>query len=254
MKKHHGRQHYPKQRTFLKAEGPPVNSKENVTSGQNETSRYYHDQSVLEDKHVRNKLDIQSQLESKRHSSKKNISVDRTDFEIPRAINYDNSGRQNAESSSGKRLPILSTTYYAQFQRGNGNFVRRGLHASPDRNESGGSLHTTALDIHERNDEQPTMTSLQNNKSIPIEYESASPFPFQKTTISSEELSNRSSETIYRRKNGGNKIQNDQHAMLSESDQSNRRNERRTVGKFKSCLVPDTECTLILPKPHRKQY
>ncbi|KAH3813311.1 hypothetical protein DPMN_141766 [Dreissena polymorpha] len=72
MKNHHGRQHNPKQRTFLKAEGPPVNSKENVTSGQNETSRYYHDQSVLEDKHVRNKLDIQSQLESKRHSSKKN--------------------------------------------------------------------------------------------------------------------------------------------------------------------------------------
>ncbi|KAH3813312.1 hypothetical protein DPMN_141767 [Dreissena polymorpha] len=59
--------------------------------------------------------------------------------------------------------------------------------------------------------------------------------------MSSEELSNRSTETMNRRKNRGNKIQNDQHAMLSESGQSNRRNERRTVGKFKSYLVPDTD-------------
>ncbi|KAH3813306.1 NFX1-type zinc finger-containing protein 1-like [Dreissena polymorpha] len=230
------------QRTFLKAGDPPVDSKENVTSGQNETSRYYHDQSVLEDKHVRNKLDIQSQLESKRHSSKKNLSADRTDFDMPRAIYYHNSGGQNAESSSGKRQPIVSTTNSAQFQRGKGNLVRRGLHVSPDRNELGGSLHKTALDIHERNDEQPTMNSLQNNNKRTLkEYESTSPFSFQKTTMSSEELSNRSSETIYRRKYSGNKDQNDQHGMLSGSGQSNRRNERKTVEKFKSCLVPDTD-------------
>ncbi|KAH3813292.1 hypothetical protein DPMN_141745 [Dreissena polymorpha] len=240
MKKHDGRPQYPKQKIFSKT----VNSKQNVKAGQGDTGPNTHDHSVFKDTPDSNTLDTKYRPESKRHSSKHELSVDGTDFDISRSFKSDNAAGQNAESSSDKRQPTLSTTNSSQYNRGKGHFVRRGLHSCPEKNKSGGSLQTLELDLHQRNDKKPSINSLRNNKGTLLKFESASPFPFEQKMISSGELVNRSSETINMGKCSEKTFQNDQRCMLSGSGQSSRRTERKTVENIESVLVPDTDSPL----------